>query len=146
MKATIVLTLVSLVLAACGQNYPKIPGETRVCLYGTDSPDPAQIEVEGIYMEVLPPVKDRLSALAINGSEDGSMRINLRLNMDLVSEEEPTVPGSWLWLGGHELYVRDGSLWIGDSVFGSVAKGDEVRIDAEGVHINGEHRGVLPGG
>jgi hypothetical protein len=107
----------------------------------------AVVEVEGVVIEISPSLKNGLSALTASGSANGSAttRSVSRLNLDRIPEDETQIThGCRLWLRGKRLRTEDGELLIGDQRYGRVQPGDAVRIDSEGVHVNGEMRGGLP--
>ena len=49
-----------------------------------------------------------------------------------------------VWIQYLPLDLRDGHLRIGQRDYGAVSRGATVEVDAEGVAVDGEHRGDLP--
>jgi hypothetical protein len=143
-QASILVLLASTLVCACATDARENAASTRLISYSNEGSSPAVLEIEGVRIEVLAPVKDRLSAFQIP-EPVGSTRATTRINMDLVDAPEPTGEGTWIWLSGEPLTVRSGVLRIGESSFGPVHPKDSVRIDPEGVHVNEDLRGELPG-
>jgi hypothetical protein len=109
--AACLLTLV----AACG-------GTTTVTFSETVEDDgQAEIEVEGLVIEVEPPILYR-STLTMTGGE---------------TERTSTIAGKSYGL-------RDGTFFIGDAIYGPADQGDRVDVSEDGVFVNGERRGDAP--
>lgn len=80
----------------------------------------------------------------ITGS--GSTHLFFSINADdlpeLAAEERP---GTHVFVAGGRMTVERGRLSIGDADYGAVAAESEVHVDEQGVHVDGELRGALPG-
>ena len=63
-----------------------------------------------------------------------------------VSSPEKTNDGQLMvQVEGHDAEMREGVFFLGETSYGSVDKGDSVVVTPDGVAVNGEHRGSLPG-
>ena len=76
---------------------------------------------------------------------DGTPQTNINITVNAVSG---TGRGGSLMVAvaNHPAELRDGSFFLGAQDFGAVREGDEVLVNPEGVHVNGERRGELPHG
>jgi hypothetical protein len=111
------LPIALLVLAACS----KPPRETMSYSYIDTTHGDVTIETEGIRIEV-----------------SGSVRYaSYSVSSGAESASETT-------LEGHPFGLRDGVFFIGDSEYGPAPAGAVVRVNDEGVLVDGEKRGVVP--
>ena len=47
-------------------------------------------------------------------------------------------------LDGRAMHVVDGRVRVGELDFGPIAPGGTIEVKADGLHVDGEHRGTLP--
>lgn len=81
----------------------------------------ATLEVNGVVLEVEPPIVYRSTLTVTNGETERTSTI-----------------------AGEDYGVRDGEFWLGDASYGPVTDGDRVRVSADGVFVNDERRGDAP--
>ena len=138
----VVCTWVCTWTLGCAADARESAGPTRLISFSNEADTPAVLEVEGVRIEVIPPTSEQLSALT--QESEGATESTTRINMELVKSPEPSGKGTWIWLSGQPLSVTNGVLRIGATSYGPAKTPDSVRVDATGVHINGELRGELP--
>lgn len=133
--------LAAAALAGCGGEEAMSGGPPSRLVSYDNSPDsgPSVIELRGVRVTVDFAVKDALSVHSVQSST------TVLVGMDGLPPLEPGEdPACRVWLGGRSVVVIDGRFRIGERDYGPVSAGDEVLVDAAGIHVEGELRGALP--
>lgn len=117
MRTTVSLLLTAALLAGCDVRVE----HTTTFGESVDDEGFASIDLDGIVIEVEPPVVYRSTLTIENGHTESTSSI-----------------------AGKDYGVRDGAFFIGDATYGPVGKGDRVVVSEDGVFVNGERSGDAP--
>lgn len=117
MRTTAPLLLAAVLLAGCDVRVE----HTSTFGESVDDEGLASLELEGIVIEVEPPVVYRSKLTIENGQTERTSSI-----------------------AGKQYGIRDGVFFIGDTTYGPAGKGDRIVVSEDGVFVNGERRGDAP--
>jgi hypothetical protein len=125
--------LVALAATACSRGSGTTVHHTYSALIRSDTPT-SSITIDGVHLDI----DNRVSIETSLGESLGQM--------DGVPSASQITDLSFphFAIAGARVALRDGRLFLGANDYGRVAAGDEVRIDQDGVAVNGEARGPLP--
>jgi hypothetical protein len=129
--------------AACSREAPPAAGGPSAAAGANNAAKPA----EGASTPVIPTKR------SASGAVTGKTLSGVEIECDPALPERKSIAGATVandgngivWtMRGHSIQIRNDVLEIDGARFGAVKAGDKVRVQADGVRVNGEVRGQLP--